>query len=225
MKVLIVEDERKMAAFLDRAFREQSIEAEVCRHGDAALDRIQQTAFDAVVLDIMLPGLDGLAIVRRLRERGNHTPVLMLSARGDVDERVAGLEAGADDYMAKPFAIKEVVARVRALTRRTPEARVQVLALADLTLDLVAHEARRASRRIELTNREYKILEVLLRNAGRVCGRTLLLERVWDFNFDPGTNLVDVYIRRLREKIDAPHPVKLVHTVRGSGYVMKEIAH
>lgn len=222
MKVLIVEDERKMAAFLERAFRENAFEAEVCRDGNAALERILQTAFDAVVLDIMLPGPDGLAIVRRLRERGNQTPVLILSARGEVDERVAGLDAGADDYMAKPFAIKEVVARVRALGRRTPATRAQVLKLADLTLDLVAHEARRAGQRIDLTTREYRTLEVLLRHTGRICGRSLLLEQVWDFNFDPGSNIVDVYIRRLREKIDAPFELKLLHTVRGSGYVLRE---
>ncbi len=222
MKVLIVEDERKMAAFLERAFRESSFEAEICRHGDVALDRILQTAFDAIVLDIMLPGPDGIAIVRRLRERGNQTPVLILSARGEVEERVAGLDAGADDYMVKPFAIKEVVARVRALTRRTPEVRAQVMKLADLTLDLIAHEARRAGQRIDLTTREYRMLEVLLRHTGRICGRSLLLEQVWDFNFDPGSNIVDVYIRRLREKIDAPHSVKLLHTVRGSGYVLRE---
>jgi DNA-binding response OmpR family regulator len=222
MKVLIVEDERKIAAFLERAFRESAFEVEVCRHGGEAFDRIMEASFDAVVLDIMLPGPDGLAVVSRLRERGNQTPVLILSARGEVDERVAGLDAGADDYMAKPFAIKEVVARVRALARRTPETRAQVLKLADLTLDLVAHEVRRAGVRIDLTTREYRMLEVLLRHAGRICGRTLLLEQAWDFSFDPGSNIVDVYIKRLREKVDAPHAVKLVHTVRGSGYVLRE---
>jgi DNA-binding response OmpR family regulator len=224
MKVLVVEDESKMAAFLERGFREQHFEVEVCGRGDTALSRIQASAFDAVVLDIMLPGLDGISVVRRLREQGNATPVLILSARGHVDERVEGLEAGADDYLAKPFAIKEVVARARALSRRVPETRAQILKLADLTLDLVQHEARRDGTRLELSAREFKMLEVLLRNAGRICGRAVLLEQVWDFNFDPGTNLVDVYIKRLRRKLDDGHEVKLVHTVRGSGYVLKEDA-
>ncbi len=222
MKVLVVEDERKMAAFLELGFREQGFIVETCRHGDEGLQRILEGTFDAVVLDVMLPGIDGISLVRRLRQRGNTTPVLMLSARGEVDERVEGLEAGADDYMAKPFAIKEVIARVRVLGRRQPEARAQVLKMGDLVMDVVKHEVRRGGVRIELAAREYKMLEVLLRNADRVCGRALLLEQVWDFNFDPGTNLVDVYIKRLREKIDAGREVKLLHTVRGSGYVLKE---
>ena len=222
MKVLVVEDESKMAAFLERGFREQHVEVDICSRGDDAMQMVYQGAYDVVVLDVMLPGLDGISVVRRLRALGTATPVLVLSARGHVDERVEGLEAGADDYLAKPFAIKEVVARARALSRRSPETRAQLLKLADLTLDLVQHEARRNGSRLELTSREFKMLEVLLRNAGRICGRTLLLEQVWDFNFDPGTNLVDVYVKRLRRKLDDGHEVKLVHTVRGSGYVMKE---
>ena len=222
MKILVAEDEKKIAAFLERGFREQGFLVELCRRGDEALERVSEGAFDAVVLDIMLPGLDGLAVVRRLRAQRNSTPVLILSARGQLDERIEGLEAGADDYLPKPFAIKEVVARVRALARRAPEARAQVLKMADLVLDVAQHEVRRGGARIELAAREYKMLEVLLRNAGRICGRALLLEHVWDFNFDPGSNLVDVYIKRLREKIDAGREVKLLHTVRGSGYVMKE---
>ena len=222
MKVLVVEDEKKMAAFLERGLKEHDFSVSVCRRGDEALTAILETALDAVILDVMLPGLDGLSLVRRLRQRGNATPVLMLSARGEVDERVEGLEAGADDYLAKPFAIKEVVARVRALGRRQPEARATVLKAGDLTMDVTQHEVRRGGDRIDLAAREYKMLEVLLRNAGRVCGRALLLEQVWDFNFDPGSNLVDVYVRRLREKIDAGRETRLLHTVRGSGYVLKE---
>ena len=222
MKVLVVEDEKKMAAFLERGLKEHDFSVSVCRRGDEALTAILETALDAVILDVMLPGLDGLSLVRRLRQRGNATPVLMLSARGEVDERVEGLEAGADDYLAKPFAIKEVIARVRALGRRQPEARATVLKAGDLTMDVTQHEVRRGGDRIDLAAREYKMLEVLLRNAGRVCGRALLLEQVWDFNFDPGSNLVDVYVRRLREKIDAGRETRLLHTVRGSGYVLKE---
>jgi DNA-binding response OmpR family regulator len=222
MKVLVVEDEKKMAAFLERGLNEHGFLVTRSRRGDEALDLILQNPFDAILLDVMLPGLDGLSLVKRLRSRGNPTPVLMLSARGEMDERVEGLEAGADDYLAKPFAIKELVARLRAVGRRQPESRAQVLRLADLTMDVGQHEVRRGEDRIELAAREYRMLQVLLRNAGRVCGRALLLEQVWDFNFDPGSNLVDVYIKRLRDKIDAGRGVKLLHTVRGSGYVLKE---
>jgi DNA-binding response OmpR family regulator len=211
-----------MAAFLERGLKEHGFLVTTTPRGDEALELILQSGFDAVVLDIMLPGLDGLSLVRRLRQRGNTTPVLMLSARGAVDERVEGLEAGADDYLAKPFAIKEVIARVRALGRRQPEARAQVLKMGDLTMDIAQHEVRRGTERIELAAREYKMLEVFLRNAGRVCGRSLLLEQVWDFNFDPGSNIVDVYVKRLREKIDVGRDIKLLHTVRGSGYVLRE---
>lgn len=213
-----------MAAFLERGLNEHGLLPTVTRRGDEAMELILQTPYDAVLLDVMLPGLDGLSLVRRLRQRGNATPVLMLSARGEVDERVEGLEAGADDYLAKPFAIKEVIARLRALGRRQPEARAQVMKIADLTMDVAQHEVRRGGERIELAAREYRMLQVLLRHTGRVCGRALLLEQVWDFNFDPGSNLVDVYVRRLREKIDAGRDLKLLHTVRGSGYVLREDA-
>jgi DNA-binding response OmpR family regulator len=223
MKVLVVEDEKKMAAFLERGLKEQGFLVTVLRRGDEALECILENAYDAVVLDVMLPGLDGVTLVKRLRKRGNLTPVLMLSARGEVDERVEGLEAGADDYVAKPYAIKELIARLRALGRRQPEARTQVLKVADLVMDVSQHEVRRGDERIELAAREYRMLQVFLRNAGRVCGRALLLEQVWDFNFDPGSNLVDVYVKRLREKIDAGRETKLLHTVRGSGYVLKEV--
>ncbi|OAI56427.1 two-component system response regulator [Verrucomicrobiaceae bacterium SCGC AG-212-N21] len=222
MKVLLVEDERKLAAFLERGMKEHGFIVTVVRRGDVALELILESAFDAVVLDVMLPGLDGLTIVRRLRKRGNTTPVLMLSARGAVDERVEGLEAGADDYLAKPFAIKEVLARVSALGRRSPAARAQVLKLADLTMDVTQHEVWRGGERIRLATREYRMLEVFLRNVGRVCGRSFLLEQVWEYNFDPGSNLVDVYVKRLRNRIDANHEIKLLHTVRGSGYVLRQ---
>ena len=180
------------------------------------------TPFDAIVLDIMLPGRDGLSVLRQLRERQNATPVLLLSARGEVNERVEGLNAGADDYLPKPFVLAELVARVRALARRGGETKSAVLRVADLTLDTVTREARRGGAKIELTAREYRLLEFLMRSAGRICGRMAILEKVWDYDFDPGTNLVDVYIRRLREKIDADFEPKLLHTVRGVGYVMKE---
>ncbi|CAN5813643.1 response regulator transcription factor [soil metagenome] len=222
MRVLLVEDDKKMAAFLEQGLKEWGFLASTSRRGDEGLEAILTSDFDVVILDIMLPGLDGLSLVRRLREIGNATPVLMLSSRAEVDERVEGLEAGADDYLAKPFALKEVIARVRALGRRPSETKDQVLKMADLVLDMARHEVRRGGRRIELASREYKMLEILMHHAGGVCGRMLLLEQVWDFKFDPGTNLVEVYINRLRNKIDAGREVKLVHTVRGSGYMMKE---
>jgi DNA-binding response OmpR family regulator len=170
----------------------------------------------------MLPGRDGLSVLRQLRERKNATPVLLLSARGEVNERVEGLDAGADDYLPKPFALVELVARVRALGRRGGEPKSTVLRLADLTLDTTTRQAQRKGVTFELTTREYRLLEFLMRSTGRICGRMAILEKVWDYNFDPGTNLVDVYIKRLREKIDADFEPKLLHTVRGVGYVMKE---
>jgi DNA-binding response OmpR family regulator len=170
----------------------------------------------------MLPGRDGLSVLRQLRERKNTTPVLLLSARGEVNERVEGLDAGADDYLPKPFELAELVARVRALTRRSGENKSTVLRVGDLTLDTVTHRAQRGGADIELTAREYRLLEFLMRSPGRLCGRMMILEKVWDYDFDPGTNLVDVYIRRLREKIDANFETKLLHTVRGAGYLLKE---
>jgi DNA-binding response OmpR family regulator len=172
-------------------------------------------------MDIMLPGPDGLTIVRRWRQAQNQVPVLLLSARGEVNERVEGLDAGADDYLPKPFALTELAARVRALTRRGNDNRATVLKVLDLTLDTVTRRARRGQTEIELTAREYRLLEYLMRSTGRLCGRMMILEKVWDYDFDPGTNLVDVYIKRLREKIDSAFETKLLHTVRGTGYVLK----
>jgi len=222
MRVLVVEDEKKTAAFIRKALQAEGFAVDVCSHGDEALAATATTPFDALVLDIMLPGPDGLSVLQRLRERRNQTPVLLLSARGEVNERVEGLNAGADDYLPKPFALTELVARVRALGRRGGESRPSLLRVADLTLDTITREARRGTTTFELTAREYRLLEFLMRSAGRLCSRMLILEKVWDYAFDPGTNLVDVYIRRLREKVDADFEPKLVHTVRGMGYVLKE---
>ena len=221
MRVLVVEDERKTAAFIRKALQAEGFAVDVCSHGEDALAATMATPFDALVLDIMLPGPDGLSVLQRLRERRNLTPVLLLSARGEVNERVEGLNAGADDYLAKPFALAELVARVRALGRRGAESRPALLRVADLTLDTITREARRGTVTFDLTAREYRLLEFLMRSAGRLCSRMLILEKVWDYDFDPGTNLVDVYIGRLREKIDANFEPKLVHTVRGMGYVLK----
>ena len=222
MRVLVVEDEKKTASFIRKALQAEGFAVDVCHNGDDAWAAARTTPFDAIVLDIMLPGRDGLSLLRQLRERQNATPVLLLSARGEVNERVEGLNAGADDYLPKPFVIAELIARVRALGRRGSETKSPVLRVGDLTLDTVTREARRGGNAIELTTREYRLLEFLMRSAGRICGRMAILEKVWDYDFDPGSNLVDVNVMRLREKIDADFEPKLLHTVRGIGYVMKE---
>jgi two-component system, OmpR family, response regulator len=222
MRVLVVEDEKKTASFIRKALQAEGFAVDVCHDGNDALATATTTAFDGIVLDIMLPGRDGLSVLRQLRERRNATPVLLLSARGEVNERVEGLNAGADDYLPKPFALVELVARVRALGRRGGEPKSTVLRVADLTLDTVTRQAQRGGAGFDLTTREYRLLEFLMRSPGRICGRMAILEKVWDYDFDPGTNLVDVYIRRLREKIDAGFEAKLLHTVRGVGYVLKE---
>jgi heavy metal response regulator len=222
MRILVVEDEKKTASFIRKALQAEGFAVDVCGNGDDALAAAAATPFDALVLDIMLPGRDGLSVLSQLRERKNATPVLLLSARGEVNERVAGLNAGADDYLPKPFIIAELVARVRALVRRGGDNKSIVLRLADLALDTISHEVKRGNAKIELTVREYRLLEFLLRNTGRICGRMSIIEKVWDYDFDPGTNLVDVYVKRLREKIDDGFEPKLLHTVRGIGYVLKE---
>ncbi len=224
MRVLVVEDEKKTASFIRKALQAEGFAVDVCSNGDDALAAVAATDFDSLVLDIMLPGRDGLSVLRQLREHGNKTPVLLLSARGEVNERVEGLNAGADDYLPKPFIIAELVARVRALGRRGGEIKSTVLRLADLSLDTVSHRAARGGKTFDLTAREFRLLEFLMRSPSRICGRMSIIEKVWDYDFDPGTNLVDVYIKRLREKIDDGFEPKLLHTVRGIGYVLKEAA-
>jgi DNA-binding response OmpR family regulator len=221
MRVLVVEDEKKSASFIRKALQTAGFAADMLHHGEEALAALLHTPFDVAVLDIMLPGRDGLSIVRQLRERGVKTPVLLLTARGETSERVEGLNAGADDYLPKPFALDELVARVRALGRRTGETRAITLRVADLSLNTITREVKRGLRTIGLAPREYLLLEYLMRSTGRICDRMSIVEKVWDYDFDPGTNLVDVYIMRLREKIDAGHEPKLLHTVRGVGYVLR----
>jgi DNA-binding response OmpR family regulator len=221
VRVLVVEDEKKTASFIRKALQAEGFATDVCHNGNEALSAPAATPYDAIVLDIMLPGRDGLSLLRHWRENRNSTPVLLLSARGEVNERVEGLNLGADDYLPKPFELVELVARVRALVRRGSENKAVVLRVADLTLDTVSHEAKRGDTKIELTSREYRLLEYLMRSAGRLCARMMILEKVWDYDFDPGTNLVDVYIKRIREKIDAGFEPKLLHTVRGTGYVLR----
>jgi DNA-binding response OmpR family regulator len=222
MRVLLVEDERKTASFIKKALQAENFAVDCAVDGTEGLLLACDKAFDAIILDIMLPGLDGLGILRQLRDRKIVTPVLLLSARGHVNERIEGLNAGADDYLPKPFVLAELVARVRALGRRSNESKAVLLRVGNLTLDTVTHQSKRGDTSLELTAREYRLLEFLMRSTGRICGRMAILEKVWDYHFDPGTNLVDVYIMRLREKIDANHEPKLLHTIRGIGYVLKE---
>ncbi len=221
MRVLVVEDEKKMASFVRKALQAEGFAVDACSNGNEALDVASSTPFDAIVLDIMLPGRDGLSVLTQLRLRRINTPVLLLSARGEVNERVQGLNAGADDYLPKPFVLAELVARVHALGRRGGESKSVVLQVADLKLDTVAHRAERDGKSIELTAREFRLLEFLMRSQGRICGRMSIIEKVWDCGFDPGTNLVEVYIGRLRAKIDAGSETCLLHTVRGVGYVLR----
>lgn len=222
MRLLIVEDDERTAEFICRAFRHEGFTVEVLREGAGVLVAVTSSLFDAVVLDIMLPGKDGLAVLREVRAVGNRTPVLLLSARGEVNQRVEGLNAGADDYLGKPFVLDELIARVRALIRRGSESKAAILRVADLTLDTTTRMAHRGGRAIELTTREYRLLEFLMRSAGRICARMMILEKVWDYDFDPGSNIVDVYVRKLRDKVDNGFEPKLLHSVRGVGYVMKE---
>lgn len=222
MRVLVVEDEKKTASFIRKALQVEGFAVDVMHDGTEALAAVAITPFDVVVLDVMLPGRDGLSVVRQMREKGLATPVLLLTARGEVSEKVEGLNAGADDYLPKPFALEELVARVRALGRRGSETKAVNLRVGDLTLNTIKRTAHRGDKTIDLAPREYLLLEYLMRSAGRICGRMAIVEKVWDYDFDPGTNLVDVYVKRLREKIDAEFEPKLLHTVRGVGYVMRE---
>jgi DNA-binding response OmpR family regulator len=219
MHILLVEDERTIAAYIKRGLEEQGYAVDLAGTGREALEWNDSAAFDLIILDIMLPELDGVTVCRELRARGLHMPILMLTARDAVDDRVAGLDAGADDYLVKPFALKELLARLRALTRRADDAsRTAVLECADLMLDTRTRRVSRAGRVIDLTSKEFAVLECLMRAPGHVLTRTLIADQVWNYEVYNQSNVVDVYIRNLRRKIDDPCPVKLIHTVRGAGY-------
>ena len=223
MRVLLVEDELALLEITAKRFRAQGYSVDECANGAEALDLIRMTEYDAVVLDIMLPGVDGLTVLETLRREGNATPVLLLTARDSVADRVRGLDCGADDYLVKPFAFDELSARVRALMRRpTGAERVNnALSCGDLTVDVAARTAKRGGQELSLTKKEFAILEYLLRNRGVVLTRDQIERHVWDYDFDGGSNVIDVYIRCLRKKIDADRAVKLIHTVRGVGYVLR----
>ena len=221
MRLLLIEDDPSVSAYIARGLSEAGHVCDVLADGKDGLFQATRESYDVVVVDRMLPGLDGLSLVRALRAAGGRVPVLFLTALGGIDDRVAGLEAGGDDYLTKPFAFAELMARVNALARRPPVQDVQtVLRVADLELDMMRRQARRGGQVIDLLPKEFTLLEVLMRNAGRVVTRTMLLERVWDFHFDPKTSVVETHISRLRAKIDKPFDVALLQTVKNAGYML-----
>lgn len=223
MRLLIIEDDAQIAEFVADGFRQSGFAVIHAADGESGLAAAGQGEFDAAVIDIMLPRMDGLEVIRRLRRGGSSLPVIVLSARGSVDAKIAGLEAGGDDYLAKPFSIAELIARVQALVRRAGRMTEEsVLRVADLEMDLTTHRVTRAGRRIDLQPLEYQLLEYLMRNKGRVVTKTVIMDRVWDYRFNPHTNVVESRICRLREKVDPEGLPKLIRTVRGFGYVLSE---
>lgn len=222
MNILVVEDEQKVAGFIQRGLEEEGYKVELAFDGDAGIEKALTGSFDLILMDIMLPKKDGIAVIRELREQSVNTPVLCLTARDSVDDKVTGLDIGADDYLPKPFAFAELVARCRALIRRGTSDRGAEIHFADLRLDPVTHKVWRAGKEIELTSKEYALMEYFMRNPNKVLTRTMIAENVWDYSFDSFTNIIDVYVNYLRNKVDRDYSKKLIHTVRGSGYVLKE---
>ncbi len=221
MKLLIVEDEPKTAAYLKKGLGENGFVADVASDGEQALACAEVNRYELIVLDIMLPRRDGWSVLAHLRARGNHTPVICLTARDAVDDRVKGLRGGADDYLTKPFAFSELLARIHTVLRRAPQRVPDSIRVADLEIDVGKQRASRGGHRLDLTPKEFLLLSLLARNAGHVLSRTVIAEQVWDMNFDCDTNVVDVHVRRLRSKVDDPFPEKLIRTVRGVGYSLK----
>jgi DNA-binding response OmpR family regulator len=218
MRCLLVEDERKVADFVAHGLRAERFAVDVANDGDAAWAFISGSDYDLIILDLMLPGLSGTELLERIRKKSHSTPVLILTARDATAEKVRHFDAGADDYLTKPFAFAELLVRAKALLRRGPINQASILRVEDLELDRLSHQVRRAGKRITLTSKEYSLLEYLMANTGRVLSRTMIIEHVWDQSFQGLTNIVDVYVRHLRTKVDDPHPKKLIRTVRGSGY-------
>jgi two-component system OmpR family response regulator len=223
MRVLVIEDNRETAQFVQRGLREANHVAEIAEDGEVGLALARAGGYDVLIVDRMLPHLDGLSLIQTLRAEGDRTPVLILSAMSHVDDRVKGLRAGGDDYLTKPFALAELIARVEVLARRRqPEEQATRYVVGDLVLDRLTHKVTRGGEAIVLQPREFRLLEYLMRNAGQVVTRTMLLENVWDYHFDPQTNVIDVHISRLRGKIDRNFDRPLLHTVRGAGYMMRD---
>jgi two-component system OmpR family response regulator len=226
MRILLIEDDRDAAAYLTKAFRETGHSIDHAADGVSGYDLAHEGAYEVVIVDRMLPKMDGLSLIAALRAQNNETPALILSALGQVDDRVKGLRAGGDDYLAKPYAFSELLARVEALARRRPKGAPEetVYRVGDLSLDRLSHKVARAGEEIVLQPREFRLLEYLMQNAGKVVTRTMLLEHVWDYHFDPQTNVIDVHVSRLRAKIDRDFDAQLIQTVRGAGYMIREPA-
>jgi heavy metal response regulator len=222
MRILVIEDEEKVSRFVVRGLTAERFAVDVARDGKSGWELAQTYQYDLVILDLMLPQLSGGEVLRKIRRANSQVPVLVLTARDSLGDKVEHFEAGADDYLTKPFAFAELLVRVKALLRRGPVARASVLRVGDLELDRLAQQVKRAGKRIELTSKEYGVLEYLMANAGRVLSRTMILEHVWDQSFDGATNIVDVYVRHLRAKVDDPQDPKLIRTIRGLGYVISE---
>ena len=222
MRILLVEDEKKVAEFVARGLRAERFAVDVSHDGNGGLEMALAFSYDLIILDLMLPGLNGTEVLKRLRRQKAQVPVLVLTARDGTANKVENFEAGADDYLTKPFAFAELIVRVKALLRRGATDRSSVLRVADLEVDRLSQQVRRAGKRIELTSKEYSLLEYLVANTGRVLSRTMIIEHVWDESFEGLTNIVDVYVRHLRSKVDVPHPKKLIRTVRGVGYSVSD---
>ena len=222
MRILVVEDEKKIADFIKRGLKEEGYAVDVAYDGEEGLFLANTNDYDLVLLDLMLPKIDGLTLCKKLKASEVSTPVIMLTAKDTVKDKVAGLDSGADDYLTKPFAFEELLARIRAILRKQDSQAPTKLTIADLELDLITHKVTRRSKEIELTTKEYSLLEYLMRNKGVIVTRTMISEHVWDIDFDTFTNVIDVYINYLRNKIDSGSANKLIHTVRGRGYILKE---
>jgi DNA-binding response OmpR family regulator len=222
MRILLVEDEEKVSRFVARGLTSERFAVDVARDGKSGWELAQTYQYDLVILDLLLPGLTGSEVLHRIRKTKSQVPVLILTARDSLGDKVEHFEAGADDYLAKPFAFAELLVRVKALLRRGPATRASILRVGDLELDRLSQQVRRAGKRVELTAKEYGVLEYLMANTGRVLSRTMILEHVWDQSFDGATNIVDVYVRHLRTKVDDVHQHKLIRTIRGLGYVISE---
>jgi len=222
MKILVIEDEKKVAGFIKRGLEEDDYQVTIIHDGVEGLKQALSGEYSLVILDVMVPKKDGLAVIKEMREAGNQVPVLMLTARGTTEDIVSGLEAGSDDYLTKPFAFAELLARVRALLRRSEQDRGAEIFFSDLRLDPVSHKVWRSGNEIDLTAKEYGLLEYLVRNPNTVLSRAMIAEHVWDYAFDSFTNIIDVYVNYLRKKVDKDYSTKLIHTVRGQGYILRE---
>jgi len=223
MKILVIEDDKGIRTFVSKGLQEAGFTVDTASDGEDGFTLLLTGSYDAAVVDIMLPGMDGLQIIEKIRSRGNHTPIIILSAKRDVDDKIQGLQKGGDDYLTKPFSFSELLVRIQALIRRSSTTSpAAVLSCSDLTLSLISHKVERKGIEIELQPKEFALLEYLLQNKNRVLSKTLIMEKIWHYDFDPQTNIVDVLVSRLRSKIDKNYDKKLLHTIRGVGYVIKE---